>query len=69
MPIIDLPIPDLVQDSIERSRPRLDPERVSYYLEHLDESGPVVVFNVDGLLLLPMVTTALPQPKSLAGQR
>jgi hypothetical protein len=52
MPIIDLPISDLVQDSIERSRPLLGPERVSYYLEHLDESGPVVVFNVDGLLLL-----------------
>jgi hypothetical protein len=52
MPIIDLPISDLAQDSIERSRPLLDPDRVSYYLEHLDESTPVVVFNVDGLLLL-----------------
>jgi uncharacterized protein (DUF1015 family) len=52
MPIIDLPISDLEQDSIERSRPHLDPERVSYYLEHLDESAPVVVFSVSGHLLL-----------------
>jgi len=52
MPIIDLPISELARDSIERSRPHLDPDRVSYYVEHLDESTPVVVFNVNGLLLL-----------------
>jgi uncharacterized protein (DUF1015 family) len=52
MPIVNLSISDLSQDSIERSRPYLDPERVSYYLEHLDDSTPVVVFNVDGALLL-----------------
>jgi hypothetical protein len=52
MPIIDLPLSELEQDSIERSRPHLDPERVSYYLEHLDESAPVVVFRVEGRLLL-----------------
>lgn len=52
MPIIDLPISDLAQDSIERSRPHLDPDRVSYYLEHLDEFTPVVAFNVNGHLLL-----------------
>jgi hypothetical protein len=52
MPLIDLPLSELEQDSIERSRPHLDPERVSYYLEHLDESAPVVVFNVGGRLLL-----------------
>lgn len=52
MSIVDLPIADLAQESIERSRPHLDPDRVSYYLEHLDESAPVVVFNVNGLLLL-----------------
>ncbi|MGO4385819.1 ParB/RepB/Spo0J family partition protein [Specibacter sp. RAF43] len=52
MPIIELSICDLAQDSIERSRPHLDPDRVSYYLKHLDESTPVVVFNVNGNLLL-----------------
>jgi uncharacterized protein (DUF1015 family) len=52
MPVIDLPIVDLVQDSLERSRKHLDPDQVSYYVAHLDESAPVVVFNVNGLLLL-----------------
>lgn len=52
MSIIDLPISELEQDSIERSRPHLDLDRVSYYLEHLDESTPVVVFSVNGNLLL-----------------
>ena len=52
MSIVDLPINDLAQESIELSRPHLDPDRVSYYLEHLDESTPVVVFNDNGLLLL-----------------
>ncbi|RAN69408.1 hypothetical protein B5P43_36280 [Bacillus sp. SRB_336] len=52
MPIIDLPISELEQDSIERSRPHLDPNRVSYYMDHLDESTPVVVFSVNGNLLL-----------------
>lgn len=52
MPIIDIPISDLEQDSIERSRPHLDADRVSFYLEHLDESTPVVVFSVNGHLLL-----------------
>lgn len=52
MSIVDLPIADLAQESIERSRPHLDAGRVSYYLEHLDESSPVVVFNVNGLMLL-----------------
>jgi hypothetical protein len=52
MPIIDLPISELEQDSIERGRPHLSPDRVSYYLEHLDESTPVVVFSVNGSLLL-----------------
>jgi uncharacterized protein (DUF1015 family) len=52
MPIVDLSISDLAQDSIDRSRPYLDPERVSYYVEHLDESSPVVVFDINGALLL-----------------
>ncbi|XAS74480.1 ParB N-terminal domain-containing protein [Micrococcaceae bacterium Sec5.1] len=52
MPIVEIRISDLEQDPIERSRPQLDPERVSYYLEHLAESAPVVVFSVNGHLLL-----------------
>ncbi|HEY8700606.1 MAG TPA: ParB N-terminal domain-containing protein [Arthrobacter sp.] len=52
MAIVELRISDLGQDSIERSRPHLDPERVSYYVQHLDDAGPVVVFDVDGALLL-----------------
>ncbi|WP_115788392.1 ParB/RepB/Spo0J family partition protein [Arthrobacter silvisoli] len=52
MQVVDLPLSELVQDSIELSRPYLDPERVSYYLEHLDESTPVVVFTINGHMLL-----------------
>ncbi|MCU1574006.1 MAG: novG [Micrococcaceae bacterium] len=52
MPIRDLRIKDLGQDSIERSRPHLDLDRVSYYLQNLDEATPVDVFDVDGLMLL-----------------
>lgn len=52
MPILELRISDLSQDSIELSRPHLDPDTVSYYLEHLDDATPVVVFDVDGILLL-----------------
>jgi hypothetical protein len=40
------------QELIEASRPHLDPDRVSYYVEHLDESTPVTVFDIDGRLLL-----------------
>jgi hypothetical protein len=52
MATVDLLISELAQDSIERSRPHLDSDRVSYYREHLDEVPPVVVFDVDGVLLL-----------------
>lgn len=52
MPIVELPIARLSRDSIERSRPHLDPDRVSYYVEHFDEATPVVVFDIDGELLL-----------------
>ncbi|UKA76177.1 ParB N-terminal domain-containing protein [Arthrobacter sp. FW306-07-I] len=52
MVTVDLPISRLAEDSLERSRPYLDPDRVSYYLQHLDESLPVVVFDVEGVLLL-----------------
>jgi hypothetical protein len=52
MATMDLLISDLAQDSIERSRPHLDPDRVEYYRQHLDEATPIVVFDVDGDLLL-----------------
>ncbi|MGT2460788.1 hypothetical protein [Sinomonas atrocyanea] len=52
MPIVEIPIARLSPDSIERSRPHLDPERVSYYVEHFDEASPVVVFDIGGVLLL-----------------
>ena len=45
-------IADLEQEPIEARRPHLDPDRVSYYVEHLDESTPVTVFDIDGRLLL-----------------
>jgi hypothetical protein len=69
MPIIDLPVSDLAQDPIGRSRPRLGPDRVCYYVEHLDGSAPVVVFNINGRLLLADGHHAVPQPDSLASQR
>lgn len=51
-PIVDLPLATLDPGPIQQSRPHLDPDRVSYYLEHLDVAAPVVVFDVDGVLLL-----------------
>lgn len=48
----DLPISDLAQDWIEQSKSHLNPDRVSYYLKHLDDSTPVVVVKADGNLLL-----------------
>jgi hypothetical protein len=52
MSIVELGIAALDQDSIERSGPHLDPDRVAYYVAHFDEAAPVVVFDIDGLLLL-----------------
>jgi uncharacterized protein (DUF1015 family) len=48
----EVPIADLEQEPIEASRPHLDPDRVAYYVEHLDECTPVTVFDIDGRLLL-----------------
>jgi hypothetical protein len=50
--VSDVAIADLEQEPIEARRPHLDPDRVSYYVEHLDESTPVTVFDIDGRLLL-----------------
>jgi hypothetical protein len=50
--VSEVAIADLEQEPIEASRPHLDPDRVSYYVEHLDESTPVTVFDIDGRLLL-----------------
>ncbi|WP_433876011.1 ParB N-terminal domain-containing protein [Sinomonas atrocyanea] len=52
MPTVELPIARLARDSIERSRSHLDPKRVTYYVEHFDDVVPVVVFDIDGVLLL-----------------
>jgi hypothetical protein len=52
MPLVEVRISDLAQEPIERSRARLDPERVSYYLEYPDDASPVVVLDVGGILLL-----------------
>lgn len=56
MPMIDLPISELEQDSVERSRPHLDADRVSYYLEHLDESTPVWCSGLTAACFWPMVS-------------
>ncbi|MEZ2389325.1 ParB/RepB/Spo0J family partition protein [bacterium RCC_150] len=52
MSIVELRISALSRESIERSQPHLNPDRVSYYREHADEITPLVVFDVDGVLLL-----------------
>ncbi|NUP59645.1 MAG: ParB N-terminal domain-containing protein [Pseudarthrobacter sp.] len=52
MSVMELEIAALARDSIERSRPLLDQGRVAYYVAHWAEAEPVVVFNVDGVLLL-----------------
>ncbi|MDQ0029643.1 ParB N-terminal domain-containing protein [Arthrobacter bambusae] len=52
MPITEVPLADLDQEPIVEGHPHLDPERVAYYVEHLDESPPVMVYNIHGRLLL-----------------
>jgi hypothetical protein len=52
MPVRDVVIAELVPEPIAQSQPHLDPQRVRYYQEHLDDSTPVVVYEIDGRLLL-----------------
>jgi hypothetical protein len=52
MPVIEIPIADLVQEPIRGGRPHLDHARVAYYLDHLDKAPPVTVFNINSHLLL-----------------
>lgn len=48
-----LEITSLLPEPIATSKPHLDPERVAWYLGHLDEAEPVTVFDLDeGLLLV-----------------
>jgi hypothetical protein len=52
MALVDVAIADLVQEPIGQSDAHLDPERVAYYVDHLDDSTPVVIYDVQGQLLL-----------------
>jgi uncharacterized ParB-like nuclease family protein len=52
MPVIEIPIVDLIQESIRENRAHLHSDRVTYYLAHLDLAPPVTVFDLDGHLLL-----------------
>jgi ParB-like chromosome segregation protein Spo0J len=52
MPVVDVSIADLVQEPMRKSRGHLHSERVAYYLQHLDQSSPVTVFDINGHLLL-----------------
>lgn len=47
MAVVEVGIVDL-----QRSRGRLDHQRVAHYADHLDEEPPVTVFVIDGRLLL-----------------
>jgi len=52
MPVKDVAIVDLLQEPIRRSRAHLDPERVAHYVGNLDDASPVVVYDIDGQLLV-----------------
>jgi IMP dehydrogenase len=52
MSLMAVTIADLAQEPIRQSRAHLDPERVAYYEEHLDDATPVVVYDIHGHLLL-----------------
>ena len=50
--IREVAIASLLPGPIAASKLHLDPERVSWYIEHLDEAEPVTVFELDEGLLL-----------------
>jgi hypothetical protein len=50
--ITEVPIAELAQEPIDRTRAHLDPDRVAFYAAHPDTAPPVTVFDVDGTLLL-----------------
>jgi ParB-like chromosome segregation protein Spo0J len=50
--IVDVEISTLLPGPIETSKVHLDPERVAWYVEHLDVAEPVTVFRLDEGLLL-----------------
>ena len=50
--IVELEIKALAGESVQDSPSRLDPERVAWYVEHLDEAAPVTVFQLEDRLLL-----------------
>jgi hypothetical protein len=52
MPLVSVAITDLAQEPIRKSDAHLDPERVAYYMDHLDDSTPVVIYDVAGQLIL-----------------
>jgi ParB-like nuclease domain len=52
MTVVLLDIAELAQAPIEGNRAHLDGDRVGYYLTHLDQAPPVVVFDTGDELLL-----------------
>jgi len=50
--LVDLPIADLLQAPIEHGRAQLDQARVAHYMERIDETEPVTVFDTDDGLLM-----------------
>src|SRR5947207_776606 len=51
MTLIDVAIVDLAQERIRHNDAHRDPVRVAYYVDHLDDSTPVVIYDIDGRLL------------------
>jgi len=49
---VDIAISSLMQVPLDESHVHLDPARVFWYVEHLDEAPPVTVFDTDEGLFL-----------------
>jgi hypothetical protein len=52
MTFVEVAIADLAQEPIRQSDAHLDLERVAFYADHLADSAPVVVYDIEGCLLL-----------------
>lgn len=50
--LVDFAVSELIQGLGPEGSARLDASRVEYYLEHLDESPPITVYDIHGSLLL-----------------
>jgi hypothetical protein len=48
----DVPIASLMRQPLDDGKPHLDPDRVAWYVDHLDEAQPVTIFDTGDELIL-----------------